>query len=59
MTPHFKTSTPPTSIPLLCRVQWENEIFYIVAFYTGTEYISPETKKPVKGTVTGWEILNK
>ena len=56
---HLKTSTPPTSIPLLCRGQWENEIFYIVAFYTGTEYISPETKKPVKGTVTGWEILNK
>ena len=58
MTPHLKTSTPPTSIPLLCKVQWEDEIFYIVAFYNGREYISPETRKVVKGTVVGWESIN-
>ena len=58
MTPHLKTSAPPTSIPLLCRVQWEDEIFYIVAFYNGKEYVSPETRRVVKGTVVGWESID-
>lgn len=56
---NLKTSIPPTSAPLLCRVQWEDETFYIVAFYTGTEFINPETRKPVKGEVIGWERLSK
>ena len=54
----LKTKTPPTSVNLVCKVQWENEVYFIVAFYTGTEYISPETRKVVKGTVVGWESIN-
>lgn len=58
MTTHLKTSVPPKSVSLLCRVQWENEFFYIVAFYNGKEYVSPETRRVVKGTVVGWDSID-
>ena len=55
---NFKTKSPPTSVSLLCKVQWENEVYFIVAFYNGKEYVSPETRRVVKGTVVGWESID-
>ena len=52
-----KTKSPPTSVSLICKVQWENETYFVVAFYNGKEYINPETHKTVRGTVIGWETL--
>ena len=54
----LKTKTPPTSVNLVCKVQWENEVYFIVAFYNGKEYVSPETRRVVKGTVVGWESID-
>ena len=54
----LKTKTPPTSVNLVCKVQWENEVYFIVAFYNGKEYVSPETHRVVKGTVVGWESID-
>ena len=39
---------------LLCKVQWENEIYPALAFYNGRIWIE-NNKLPVVGTVTGWQ----
>ena len=58
MKPKFKTGTPEKSKQILCICEYEGEIFYIVAYFTGTEFINPETKKPIEGVI-GWDYIEE
>ena len=56
---NWNTTTPPVSDTgktkiLLCRAQFGNETYPVLAFWTGTEWIEPNHKKVI-GTVTGWK----
>ena len=56
MKPKFKTGTPEKSKPILCMCKYEDAIFYVVGYFTGTEFINPETKKPIT-CVIGWDYI--
>ena len=58
MKPKWKTSLPKSSLPILCKVRWEDEIYYISAYHTGKEFINPETRKRILG-VMGWDYIEE
>lgn len=55
-TTHPLVSDTGKSKLLLCKVQWGNEIFPVVAFWNGKEWIE-RNMKPVIGEVIGWQII--
>ena len=59
MKQHWQTTLPTVSDTgksklLLCRVQWENELYPALAFFNGRIWIE-NNKLPVVGTVIGWQ----
>ena len=58
MKPNWKTTEPHRPLPLLCKVLWDAQIYNIVAYFTGTEFINPETKKPIEGVI-GWDYIEE
>ena len=58
MKPKWKTTTPPKGTQLLCMVKYETDIYYVVCYNTGTEFINPETKKSVEGVI-GWKYIEE
>ena len=53
------SQTVPQSVQVLFRVKWETDMYHIVGYRIGYEYLSSETKKPIKGVVVSWaEIID-
>ena len=55
---NWQTDTPEKSKPILCMCKYEDEIFYVVGYFTGTEFINFETKKPIT-CVIGWDYIEE
>lgn len=58
MKPKWKVTPPPISVQILCKCKYDDTIYYVVLFYTGTEFINPETHKPEKHVV-GWDYIGE
>ena len=48
------SQTVPQSVQVLFKVTWETDIYHIVGYRTKYEYLSSETRKPIKGIIIGW-----
>ena len=58
MKPIWKFYTPELSRQILCKCIYEQDVFYVVGFYNGTQIINPETKKPIT-CVVGWDYIEE
>ena len=53
---NWKRYAPEASRQILCKCEYEEDVFYVVGFFNGKEIITPETKKPIK-YVVGWDYI--
>ena len=53
---NWKQYAPEKSRQILCKCEYEEDIFYVVGFFNGIEIINPETKKPIR-YVVGWDYI--